>query len=120
MEDAFGFASLEKCKGAGVGEVCFDLFEVEVGVAAFNVLDSFIEDGEVSESEEVHFEESNFFDSWTIPLSDDVFFSGDGLEWQNGIEGNISDNDTGGVSTCASSESFDGHGEIKEFSCGGV
>ena len=56
LEDTFGFAALEESEGAGVGEVGFDLFEVEVGVAAFDVLDGFIEDGEVSQSEKVHFE----------------------------------------------------------------
>ena len=89
-------------------------------MTAFDVLDSFIEDCEISQSEEVHFEEANFFDGWSIPLSDDVFFSGDGLEWQNGIEWYIGDDDAGGVSTCGACESFDGYGEVEEFASDGV
>ncbi|MEY3458234.1 MAG: hypothetical protein RL215_1391 [Planctomycetota bacterium] len=120
LEDSFGFAALEELEGALIGEIGFDVFEVEIGVAAFNVLNSFIEDGEVSEPEEVHLEEADFFDGRSIPLRDDVFLAGDGLEWEYGIERNIGDHDAGGVGPGAAGESFDGHGEVEEFAGDGI
>ena len=80
-----------------------------------HVDDSFVQNGQVSQAKEVHLQQADRFDRWTVPLCNDVFFASDPLQRNHCIQRQISNHNAGRVRSTVSREAFQAHGEIQQL-----
>ena len=95
-----------------------DFLDIEVRGVPADVGDGVVDDGQVFQPEEIHFQEADLGDGVHVVLSDDLALVAAG-EGDMFIERAVSDDDAGGVDTDAAVDAFEAEGVGPEFLVGG-
>ena len=112
LEDSFCFAALQEGESFLVVE--WQVFGDDVDAAvSFHVLDRAVENGEVAEAEEVHFQQTGLLDF--SPLREHVLLAGNLLQGHVLDQRSVGDHDPRGVGSRALGQPFEGHREIEDL-----
>ncbi len=112
LEHSHGLAAVEHVESGFVGER--DFLDIEIRDVPADVGDGVVDDREVFQAEEIHFQEADLGDRAHVVLGDDLAFVATG-EGDVLVERAVSDHDSGGVDTDVAVDSLEPEGVGPEF-----
>ena len=115
LEHALRLTSLQQREGLGVGKIILHLFKVEAWVRSFYVLNGLVQNRQVSQAQKVHLQQADFFYRRSVPLSNDVVFTGDRLQRQHSVQRHVRNHHAGRVSSRTASQALNGHRIVEQF-----
>ena len=116
LKDPLRLSSLQQSKRAGIREIILDDFQIKVRVATLNVLDGLIKDRQISQTQKVHFQQTDLFNRRPVPLRDNVFLAGNCLQRKYGIQRHVGNHHTGSMRAGTACQPLNRNGEIQQLS----